>query len=42
MTPNLAQAFSSRFSAILQNFSLIAQTVYKMCVTNFSLFDLKD
>jgi len=33
MVPNLAQACSRRLSAILQNFSLIAQMVYEMCVT---------
>ena len=31
MVPNLAQACSRCLSAILQNFNMIAQTVYEMC-----------
>jgi len=36
MVPNMEQDCSGRLSAILQDFSLIAQTVYEMFISNFS------
>ena len=38
---NLAEACSRCLSAVLQNFSPIAQRVYEMCYQNFSLYSLE-
>jgi len=37
-SPNLAEVYSRRLSAILQNFSPITQIVYEMCVTKIFHF----